>query len=154
VYRLALTPAVAGFTAVEILFILLSSGTFITTAKITLRAKIEDSWFWMFCAFLTAVACLATTFLSSPTAIFYVITTYSGLYIGNLQRGHLADAKKRFPDVAVPIFMVLAFAFEPIRGQAFLWGLYIYLACRTLWIAGNAFNILRRFWVWKNPKIS
>jgi hypothetical protein len=92
---------------------------------------------------------MSATFLA-PAAIFYVITTYSGIYIGNLQRGHLADEKKRFPDFAVPVFMLAAFVFEPLREQVFLWGLYIYLACRTLWIAGNAFWTLRGFWVWKN----
>jgi hypothetical protein len=90
-----------------------------------------------------------TTFLS-PIAIFYVITMYGGLYIGNLQRGHLADGKKRIPDFIVPLFMVLAFVFEPLRQPVFLWAMYIYLACHTFWIAGNAFWKLRGFWVWKN----
>jgi len=93
---------------------------------------------------------MSATFLA-PVAIFYVITAYSGLYIGNIQRGHLCDGKKRFPDVAVPVFMVAAFVFPPLREQPFLWGLYLYLACRNLWIAGNAFWTLRGFWVWKNP---
>ena len=151
VYRLALTSSVGGFTVAEVFFVLSSSGALITFLQIIRRAHVTDIGFWMFCAFLTAVACLATTFLS-PTAIFYVVTAYSGLYIGNLQRGHLADGKKRFPDVVLPLLMALAFAFAPLRQPAFLWGMYIYLACRTLWIAGNAFWTLRRFWVWKNQK--
>jgi len=92
---------------------------------------------------------MAATFLL-PTAIFYVIVAYSGLYIGNLQRGHLADGKKRLPDIAVLILIAAAFFFEPFRQPVFLCGIYIYLACRTLWISGNTFWILREFWVWKN----
>lgn len=151
VYRLALTPVACGFTLAETLFLLSSTGAFVTLVQIIQRARINDVWFFVFCAFLVSVACLATTFLPA-TAIFYVITTYSGLYIGNLQRGHLADGIKRFPDFVVPLFMAAAFAFEPLRQPVFLWALYIYLACHTLWIAGNAFRILRGFWVWKNPQ--
>jgi phosphatidylserine synthase len=151
VYRLALTPVVGGFTLAEVLFVLSSSGAFITLVQIIRRARITDVWFYVFCAFLVSAACLATTFLSH-TAIFYIITAYSGLYIGNLQRGHLADSKKRLPDFTVPLFAAAAFAFEPLRQPAFMWALYIYLACRTLWIAGNAFWTLRGFWVWKNPQ--
>jgi len=150
VYRFALSAPFCRFTVVEILFIILSSGTFITFAKVVRRASVTDVWFWLFCVFLIIVACMSVTFLA-PIAIFYVITAYSGIYIGNLQRGHLCDGKKRFPDVAVPFFIVAAFAFEPFRGQPFLWGLYLYLACRILWISGNAFRTLRGFWVWKNP---
>jgi ethanolaminephosphotransferase len=151
VYRLALTPVIGGFTLAETLFVLSSSGAFITFVQIIRRTRINDVRFFVFCACLVSVACLATTFLL-PAAIFYVITAYSGLYIGNLQRGHLADGKKRLPDFAVPLFMAVAFTFEPLRQPLFLWALYIYLACRTLWIAGNAFWILRGFWVWKNPQ--
>ena len=150
VYRLALTSPFGGFTVVEILFVLSSLGGFITFVQIIRRAKVSDVGFWAFCAFLMAVACIATTFLS-PIAIFYLITTYSGLYIGNLQRGHLADGKKRIPDVVVPLLMAAAFVYEPIRQPALLWGIYLYLAFHTLWIAGNAFRTLRGFWVWKNP---
>jgi len=152
VYRFALMSPLCGFTIAEILLILSSPGTFITFAQIIRRAKVTDAKFWTFCVLLTAVACMAMTFLPA-TAIFYVITTYSGLYIGNLQRGHLADSKKRIPDLVVPIFMAAAFIFEPLRHPVFLWGLYIYLACHTLWIVGNAFWLLRGFWVWKNKKI-
>ena len=151
VYRLALTPAVYGFTVAEFLFVLSSVGVLITVVRVIRRAHVADSWFYLFCAFLIAVACLTTTFLPS-TAIFFIITTYSGLYIGNLQRGHLADGKKRFPDVLVPLFIAAAFAFEFLRQPVFLWGLYIYLVCHTLWIAGSSFRILRGFWVWKNPQ--
>jgi ethanolaminephosphotransferase len=150
VYQLVLSSPFGGFTVAEIMFILSSSGGFITFLQIIPRAKVTDAGFWAFCAFLTAVTCMATTFLS-PTAIFYLITTYSGLYIGNLQRGHLADSKKRIPDVVVPLMMVAAFAFESLQHPYFLWGIYLYLACHTLWIAGNAFYTLRGFWVWKNP---
>ena len=149
VYRLALTSLPGGFTLVEILFILSSSGAFITFAQIIRRAKVTDTGFWTFCAFLMAVACMSVNFLSL-LAIFYVITLYSGLYIGNLQRGHLADGKKRIPDVVIPLMVTVAFAFEYFRHPAFLCGIYLYLACHTLWIAGNAFRILRGFWVWKN----
>jgi len=151
VYRFMLTSLVGNFTVIEIMFLIFSSGAFITFGKAVRRVRVPDISFWAFCFFLTVMACMAATFLSH-TAIFYVITTYSGLYIGNLQRGHLADGKKRFPDITVPIFITLAFIFEPLREPVFLWGLYVYLACRTLWIAGNAFRILRVFWVWKNPK--
>jgi ethanolaminephosphotransferase len=149
VYRFALMSPLGVLTVAEILLILSSPGTFITFAKAIQRAKIIGAGFWTFCIFLTAVACMAMTFLSA-TAIFYVITAYSGLYIGNLQRGHLADGKKRIPDIIVPLFMAVAFVFEPLRQPIFLWGMYIYLACRTLWIVGNAFWLLRGFWVWKN----
>jgi hypothetical protein len=83
-----------------------------------------------------------------------VIVAYSGLYIGNLQRGHLADGKKRMADVVVPIFMAALLFFETLRQPVFLCGMHIYLACATLWILGNAFRILRVFWVWKNTRIS
>jgi len=149
VYQLALTSLFDGFSVAEILFILSSLGGLITFLQIIRRAKVTDAGFWAFCAFLTAVACMATFFLS-PAAIFYVITTYSGLYIGNLQRGHLADSKKRIPDIIVPLLMVMAFSFEFCRHPYFLWAIYLYLACHTLWIAGNAFYSLRGFWVWKN----
>ena len=151
IYRLALTPLIGGFTVAEVLFILSSSGAFITLLRVVRRAHITDVRFYMFCALLLTVACTATSFLS-PTAIFYVITAYSGLYIGNLQRGHLADGKKRFPNFVVPLFMIAAFVFEPLRQPVYMWALYTYLACHTLWIGGNAFRILRGFWVWKNPK--
>ena len=149
VYQWALTPILGGFTIFEILFAFVTSGSFITLAKITRRAKIKDFGFWIFCVLLIMVACVATT--SFPlTIIFYVITTYSGLYIGNLQRGHLADSKKRIPDLLVPLFMVGLLFIETLNQPVFLYGLCIYLACRTLWIAGNAFWILRGFWLWKN----
>ena len=152
VYEFLLSsPQIGGLKIIELGLILLSSGAYITFAKIILRAHVTDVWFWVFCAFLIAVACLSATFLS-PLAIFCIITAYSVMYIGNLQRGHLADSKKRFPDVAVPLFIAAAFAFESLRESAFLWVLYIYLACRILWIVGNTFWILRGFWVWKNPK--
>ena len=150
VYQWALASPVGKFTVAEILFILSSSGSFITFVQIIRRTKVTDVGFWTFCVFLTAVACMTITFLP-PIAIFYVLTIYSGLYIGNLQRGHLADGKKRIPDVIVPLLITVAFVYEPIRQPVFLWGMYIYLACHTLWIAGNAFRILRKFWVWKNP---
>ncbi|MCL1864479.1 MAG: CDP-alcohol phosphatidyltransferase family protein [Spirochaetes bacterium] len=149
VYRLALTPSFGGFTLVEIVFILLSSGTFITFAKIIRRAKITDAGFWTFCVLLTVVSCVAAISFH-PTAIFYVITTYSGLYIGNLQRGHLADGKKRIPDIVVPLVMAAAMVSGPIRQPFLFFAVCIYLACHTLWIAGNAFWLLRGFWVWKN----
>ena len=152
VYRLALTSPAYGFTAAEILFILTSSGTFITFAKAVRRARITDVWFWVFCALLITVGCTAVISGLSSIAIFYIITAYSGLYIGNLQRGHLADGKKRFPDFAVPLLMGLPFIFAPLREPVFLLGICIYLVCRTLWIAGNSFLILRGFWVWKNPE--
>jgi len=152
VYQLMMTPLVGGFTVAEILFVLSSSGAFITLVQVVRRAKVTDVGFWMFCIFVIAVACMATTFLP-PIAIFYVITAYSGLYIGNLQRGHLADGKKRFPDIILPLLMTVAFLFVPLRHPAFLWGIYLYLAGHTLWIAGNAFRILRGFWVWKNSMI-
>ena len=151
VYLLAMTSPFGGLTTVEILFILSSSGAFITFAQIVVRARITDIGFWTFCAFMIAVGCMATIFLS-PTEVFFIITAYSGIYIGNLQRGHLADGKKRLPDFVVPLFMVLAFAFAPLREPVFIWGMYIYLACRIILIAGNAFFILRGFWLWKNPK--
>ncbi len=151
VYQFVLQPVVCGLTLAEVLFLVSSSGAFITVIQIIRRAHIVDPRYYVFCAFLIAVACLGITFLSS-TAVFYVITTYSGLYIGNLQRGHLADGKRRFPDAVVPLLVTLAFVFEPLRQPVFLWGLYIYLACHTLWIASNCFWILRGFWVWKNPK--
>ena len=144
VYGFALTPFFCGLTIVETLFILASMGAFFTFVQIVWRTRATDIGFWEFCAFLIAVGCLSTILLQ-PVAIFYVITAYSGLYISNLQRGHLADGKKRLPDFAVPLFMALAFAFEPLRQPTFLWGLYIYLACRTLWIAGNAFLTLSKF---------
>ena len=151
VYNFALTPLLGGFTLAEVLFVLSSSGAFITLIRIIRRSHITDISFFLFCFLLVVVACLSTTFLS-PTAIFYVITTYSGLYIGNLQRGHLADGKERLPDFVAPLFLAAAFVFEPFRQPAFIWGLYIYLACHTLWIVGNAFRILCGFWVWRNPR--
>ena len=151
VYKLCLTSSFGGLTIVEILFVVLTSGALITFVRIVLRASIKDAGFWVFCLFLIAVACIAAAFLL-PTAIFYVIVAYSGLYIGNLQRGHLADTKKRIPDALVPIFMVGLLFFEPLRQPVFLCGMYIYLACYTLWISGNAFWILRGFWVWENKK--
>ena len=150
-YHLAMSSPFGGWTLAEILFVLSSSGAFVTFVQVIRRAKVADTGFWVFCIFLTALTGMATTFLS-PTAIFYLITTYSGLYIGNLQRGHLADGKKRFPDLVVPILMLVAFAFEPMRQPPFLWGMYLYLAAHTLWIVGNAFWTLRGFWVWKNPE--
>jgi ethanolaminephosphotransferase len=151
VYLLALNSPLSGFTLAETLFVLSSSGAFITFAQTVWRVRVTDVGFWVFCVSLIAIACMATIFLS-PIAIFFVITVYSGIYIGNLQRGHLADCKKRFPDVVVPLFMAAAIVFEPLREPAFLWGLDLYLAFRTLWIAANAFGTLRKFWVWKNPK--
>ena len=150
VYRFALSTPFCSYTVAEIMFVILSPGTFITFAKVIRRASVTDVWFRLFCVFLIVVACVSATFLA-PAAIFYVITAYSALYIGNLQRGHLCDGKKRFPDFAVPVFMAAAFIFEPLREQPFLWGLYIYLACRNLWIGAHAFWTLRGFWVWKNP---
>jgi len=149
VYQLAMASSFGGFTIVEIALVLTSSGAFITLAQVIWRTKIKDAGFWFFCVFLTVTSCIAAIFLP-PAAIFYVIAAYSGLYIGNLQRGHLADGEQRFPDVVVPLFMVALLFFEPLRQPVFLWGMYIYLACRTLWIAGNAFWTLRGFWVWKN----
>ena len=153
VYQAALALSFGGLTIVEILFVLLSSGALITFVKIVMRASIKDAGFWMFCFFLTLVSCAAAAFLP-PNAIFYVIVAYSGLYIGNLQRGHLADGKKRMADVVVPIFMAALLLFETLRQPVFLCGMFIYLACATLWILGNAFWILRIFWVWKNTRIS
>jgi len=150
VYRLALiSPVGSGFTVATMLIVLASLGAFATFVQVVRRAKAADVGFWTFCVFLITVACMAMTFLP-PTAIFYVIVAYSGLYIGNLQRGHLADGKKRIPDVVVPLFMTVALIFGTLRQPVFLWGMYIYLACRTLWIVGNAFRLLRGFWVWKN----
>ncbi len=150
VYTLVLQPLVCGLSVAETLFLLSSVGALITVVQIIRRARIVDVWFYVFCAFLVTVASLGATFLS-PVAVFYVITIYSGLYIGNLQRGHLADGKERFPDFVVPLYIASAFAFEPLRTSAFLWMLYLYLACHTLWIAGRSFWVLRGFWVWKNP---
>jgi ethanolaminephosphotransferase len=149
VYRSAISSPFGGWTVAEILFVLSSSGAFITFAQTVYRVRVTDVRFWMFCAFLMAVACMAASFLS-PAAVFFLMTAYSGIYIGNLQRGHLCDCKKRFPDIAAPIAMAAAWMFEPLREPAFLWGLYIYLACRNLWIAGSSFWTLRKFWVWKN----
>jgi len=150
VYRFAISTLFYGFSVIEISFLLLSSGAFVTFANVVKRVSVADVWFWVFCVSLIVVACTSATFLP-PVAIFFVITTYSAIYIGNLQRGHLADGKKRYPDFLAPVFLFVAFLFEPLREPPFIWGLYIYLALHTLWVAGNAFWTLRGFWVWKNP---
>ena len=153
VYQTAQTLSFGGLTIIEIVFVVLSFGALITFVKVVLRAAITDAGFWMFCLLMTLVACIATVFLL-PGAIFYVIVAYSGLYIGNLQRGHLADGKKRMPDVIVPVFMTAMLFFEVLRQPIFLWCMYIHLACATFLISGNAFWLLRGFWVWKNKRIS
>ena len=153
VYHFTLSSSVYGLSVIELSFLILSSGAFFTFVKVAWRLSITDLWFWLFNVLLIVVVCLSAIFLK-PLSIFYVITTYSGLYIGNLQRGHLADGKKRFPDIVVPVFMIAAFLYEPLREVPYIWGLYIYLTLHTLWIAGNAFWTLRGFWVWKNPTIT
>jgi hypothetical protein len=151
VYCLAMTSPVSGFTLVELLFIISSSGSFITFVKTVKRARATHRYFWLFCALLIAVAGMVTVCFTSPEVIFYIITAYSGLYIGNLQRGHLADGKTRLPDLITPVILVAALIFEPLRQKSFLYILNIYLACHTLWIAAHTFWILRKYWFWKNP---
>jgi len=137
-------------SVIEISFLLLTSGALFTFAQIVMRLIVTDIWFWLFCGFLIIVSCLSAILLP-PLAIFFVITTYSAIYIGNLQRGHLADGKKRIPDFVAPIILIGALLFEQMRDPAIFWGLYIYLGLHVLWVAGNAFWTLRGFWVWKNP---
>jgi ethanolaminephosphotransferase len=149
VYNFAVSLQCGSLKLIELVFVLLSSGAYFTFVKVVIRARATDVWFWVFCASLTAVACMAAMFLPAVT-VFYIITAYSVMYIGNLQRGNLADSKKRLPDITVPLLMAMLLAFEPLRQPAFLWALYIYIACRALWVAGNAFWTLRGFWVWKN----
>ena len=150
-YCFVLSSPFGGLTIVEILFILSSSGAFVTFAQIVIRSRIKDFGFWFFCFFLIFVG-FATAIFLSPTEVCFVLSAYSVVYIGNLQRGHLADGKKRFPDYAVPLFMLIALAFEPLRTPIFLWGIYTYIICRIFGVAYNAFFRLREFWLWKNPK--
>ncbi len=150
VYSFVSKQLIFGLTIAEAAFILSSSGAFVTIIGTIRRARIVNTWFYAFCAFLILIACLGSTFLSS-TLIFYIIMMYSSLYIGNLQRGHLADGKEHYPDVVTPLYIALAFVFEPLRHPAYLWGLYVYLMGHTLWIAGNSAWILKSFWVWCNP---
>lgn len=150
VYHWLLQPAFFGLNLIESVFVLATLGALLTYAEVILRARIRDVWFYVFCALLITTAVTGSSFLT-PVALFYVITFYSSLYIGNLQRGHLADGKKRFPDIIAPLFILAAFIFEPLRQPVYLWALYIYLACHALWIAGYSFWTLRKFWVWRNP---
>lgn len=150
VYLFALQPIACGLTVAEAVFILSSAGAFITMVRIIKRVHVADIRFYMFCALLVVVASMGTAILS-PVALSYVITVYSSLYIGNLQRGHLADGKKRFPDVITPVWMAAIFFIEPFRQPVYLWALYTYLACHALWISGNCIGTLHIFWVWRNP---
>ena len=150
VYRFMVSSSFfSNLKIVELAFIALSTGAYFTFVKVVKRARIADIWFWVFCALLISVASMATTFLS-PAEVFYLITAYSAIYIGNLQRGHLADGKIRFPDVTVPLILASYFAFGCQQESLQLF--YVYIALRVIYIAGNAFWTLRRFWVWKNPK--
>ena len=151
VYLWAIRPVAGELSIARIAFIVSSSGAFLTIIKIIRRAHIVNPRYYIFCLLLIVVSCTGMTFLPA-IPLFYVITLYSSLFIGNLQRGHLADGKARYPDFIVPVFMIAAFLFAPLRQPVFLWCLYIYLTIHIIWIAGNCVKILHKFWVWKNPR--
>jgi len=147
VYSLALTPMQDPFTPIGIIFLTLSSGAVITFAKVVLRITMIDIGCWLFSGFLVIVTVTSVWFLPAGS-VFYVITAYSAIYIGNIQRGHLCDGKNRYPDIVVPIYMLICFIIDyPLIN----WALYTYLAVRVLWIAIHSFWTLRHFWMWKNP---
>ena len=150
VYRFFMQKLFGVYTLAELFFIVSSIGAIATFMHYVIRTGVRDFLFWLFCVLLISLS-VASVFYMPPSAIFYIITACSTIYIGNLQRGHLVDGKNRIPEIAAPVFIVLAFVFEPLRNKICMYALYIYLACRIFLITCDVVYSLRRFWVWKNP---
>ncbi len=152
VFRFFTNELVSGYTILELILIASSVGTLGTLLKCIKRADISGYRFYLFCLLL-AVVSVATSTMFSVAGMFFIVTLYSGLYIGNLQRGHLVDTKERFPDYVVPALLAANAFFQLVSVELLLCFFAVYLSLRTLWIIRSTISTLRQFWVWRNPGV-
>ena len=93
------------------------------------------------------------------TPMFFLFTLYGALQMGNILHARLVDKHERYPDLLVPALLLLMLVGENQNAPEILREdgkvlpyLLMYLGARVLWIAGNTYYNLRRFWVWKNHR--
>jgi len=133
-------------SVIEIIFLtslIAAMATFVKTAK---RIKYFGADFYFFVIMLiTSSVCLAL--VHQEVMIFVVITLFSGMYIGNLQRSHLTGIKLGYPNIITPFVLIFSVFIYDLYFDVFL---VTYLVISTLTLATNTIWTLSKFWVWKN----
>ena len=145
-------PVYENYTLLEIVFVFSSIGAIGTVAQTIARAKLKTWQLYVFWLALGVVSLLSAVIYHSALEVFILITLYSGLYISNLQKGHLVDKKKRAPDFVVPVLLVFAYFLPTQSRQLVLYAIYFYLSAYVGYIIVSSIYKLREFWVWKNHR--
>jgi len=143
-------------SVIELVIIISGIGTIGTLIKIYLRIKPVSSGFrlYVFCSLYISYFCFNYT---SLFLTFVFFTFYNGDYLGKLMRGHLADGKERYPDVIMPLALLIIQLSDKFYGRSVseltLYLVFIYLSIRVFSTTAAVVYILRRYIVLWNPKL-
>ncbi len=141
------------FSLLETVFTFSTLGAILTMIKTLFRAKIKTPKFYLFAFFqIVSSYIIAILFPDSVFMIFFIITFYSAIYIGNLQKGHLADGISRWPNWVVPIMLCTGLFFPNINIDYLRYTILLYLIVYITHTVVYTIYTLRQYWVWINPK--
>ncbi|MDN5204775.1 CDP-alcohol phosphatidyltransferase family protein [Fulvivirgaceae bacterium BMA10] len=151
-YNFYVSEALSGFSFMEVFMLISAVGAISTYIKTLGRVKRITYAFWLFCLLIVAITFYGSRLLDTDF-IFIILTLYSGVYIGNLMRGHLADGIERSPDLFTPMILSVYFFIDKFNQSITQYIIVLYLSIKIILIVYKTFKPLKKYWVWKNPSL-
>ena len=146
------TPVFAGLSIGGLFIIGSAIGALSTFIQTFVRTPGVKAGYWIFILLLATLA-ITGLFTFNELQLFTVLTLYASLYIGKLMYGHLIDGIESQPDWALPVGLVLYFAFGSNNPDYIFWIGSAYLAARIMTLIVKTFSVLGIYWVWQNARV-
>ena len=150
IYNLYQMEAIAGFTMMEVILVLICIGsvlTFFTTLKRTPNVRYS---IYMYLVIMILIGALGVFIFNSYQLVF-IMTLYSSAYLGKIMVGHLVDGIERSPGLFTPLFLIIIFTMPTMYQGNTFYVLMVYLSLSIILLVYRTFQNLGQFWVWTNP---